>query len=121
MRGGFVTFLFVLATVASSGAVAMSTRDSDRVPCTVVGAEKLPSTVGTRLICDEIDRAMERAAPGVHYSVEVKVWSPSRLSAVLTVNGHRLEEQNLAVSDRDLAPGPIRRFAATIAAAAAKH
>lgn len=99
----------------------MSTHGSKPVPCTVVGADKLPPTVGTRLICDEVGRAMERAAPGAHYSVEVKVLSPSRLSAVLTVNGRRLEEQNLAVSDRNLAPGPIRRFAETIAAAAAKH
>src|SRR5690349_4668659 len=121
MRGGFGKLLCFVAAVSSSGAVAMSAHGSARVSCTVVGAEKLPPTVGTELICNEIGRAMARAAPSAHYSVEVRVLSPSRLSAVLTVDGRRLEEQNLAVSDRDLAAGPIRRFAETIAAAAAKH
>lgn len=121
MRGGFGSFMLILAAVASQGAAAMSAHAPAVGPCKVVGGEKLPASAGHGVICTEIGRAMARLAPKVRYTVEVKVLSASRLSAVLVVNGRALPEQNLAVSDRELGPGPVRRFAESLAAAAAKQ
>ena len=89
--------------------------------CRVIGGEKLPSAVGKDAVCAEIASAMAKLAPAARYSVEVKVLSSSRLSAALVVNGQTLPDQNIAVSDSELGPGPIRRFAESLAAAAAKR
>src|SRR5689334_15509679 len=120
MRGRFGAFIFILGAV-SGGAEAMSTHGAGSDPCKVRGSEKLPISVADDLICGEIKGAMARVAPDVRYDVEVRVLSASRLSAVLIVNGKTLPEQNFSVSDRELGAGPVRRFAESLAALAAKH
>jgi hypothetical protein len=88
--------------------------------CRVVAAEKLPSGVGeSSTICIEVERAIAALAPNVRFSAEIKVLSTSRLVATLVVNGRTLPEQKFAVSDRELNPGSIRRFAHSLAAAVA--
>ena len=104
----------VIAVAASSGmASAMS---APVRPCHVIGGEKLPaSTGGPAGICAAVERAMASKAPKLQYSVEVRVLSPSALSATIVAKGRTLPKQDFAVSDRNLNPGAIERFAQAIA------
>jgi hypothetical protein len=122
MRGSFAAFILVLAAVASSGAEAMSTAgERPARNCRVIGGEKLPAAAGgSTELCARIERAIAAATPNAHYTAEVRVLSPSRLSALLTVNGRILPEQKFAVMDRDLNPQSIERFAQSLAAVVAK-
>jgi hypothetical protein len=92
--------------------------------CTVNGAEKLPAEVGgANALCGALERAVAAKVPGLRYSAELRVASPSALIANLTVNGRKLPEQRFGVMDRNLNPGSIQRFAqslATLLAEAAK-
>ena len=117
MRGRFAAFIGFAAVILSSGAFAMSGSGTARIgPCTVIGKDSLPaSSGGANALCGAIERAIKAQAPTVHYSVEVKVISASRLSAVLVVNGKTLPEQRFAVMDRELNPGSIERFAQSLA------
>lgn len=84
--------------------------------CSVAGAEKLPKdTGGADGICAALDRAAAAKAPGVRYSAQFRVPSPSVLIASLTVNGRKLPEQRFGVMDRNLNPGSIERFAQSLA------
>jgi hypothetical protein len=121
MRGWFATFAFIFAAAAAfAGGSALSARAPSKGPCHVIGGDKLPPAVRQDVICTEIARAMTQRAAAVKYSVEVKILSPSRLSAVLVANGRTLPDQNFAVSDRELNSGAIRRFAESLAGEAAK-
>ena len=89
--------------------------------CTVIGAEKLPAEAGGgEAICQAIRSAAREKAPGAAFTVEVEVLSASSLAARLSLkDGPTLPEQRMAVSDRQLNPGSIERFAAAIAVAVA--
>ena len=116
--GSLGTRLAAAATLL--GAVAMSAHaapPSGR--CHVVAGEKLAAgSGGANGICAEVERAMAAALPGVRYTAEVRVISPSRLAATMVVKGHRLPEQHFATMDRNLTPGAVRRFARALAEAA---
>ena len=109
-----------LAAAALLGAVAMSANaaaPSGR--CSVVASEKLAAgSGGANGICAEVERAMAAALPGVRYTAEVRVISPSRLTATMVVKGHKLPEQHFATMDRNLTPSAVRRFARALAEAA---
>jgi hypothetical protein len=96
-------------------------RNDPQNACHVENAHKLPATSGgAEALCIAIERAMRAALPTARYSAAVDVLSPSRLSAVLVVNGQRMPEQNFAVMDRELSPGSIQRFAEALATEVAK-
>ena len=63
---------------------------------------------------------MAAAAPNVSYTAQIDVISSSRLAATLVVNGLELPKQNFAVMDHNLDRASIARFAAAVAAEAAK-
>lgn len=86
--------------------------------CQVSGAGQLPSeSGGSDAICAAIQDAARKQAPGIAFSVEVRVQSASSLSAIVRLDdGRMLPEQRMAVSDRQLNRGSIERFAAAVAA-----
>ena len=89
--------------------------------CTVVAGDKLPTASGgPDAVCSEVERAIAVLAPGISYSAEIVVLSPSRLSATLVVNGRKLPEQKFAIMDRELSRSSIERFARSLAAEVAK-
>jgi hypothetical protein len=89
--------------------------------CHVTGGEKLTAkTAGADAICSAVEKAIASAAPNATYRAEIKVLSPSRLAAILVVNGRTLPEQKFAVMDRDLNPASIQRFAQSLATEVAK-
>ena len=118
MRVGIGAFAAAfLALLGSSGAVATDPSNQ----CSVIAGEKLAaSSGGAALLCSEIERAISSAAPGVPYRVQIKVLSPSRLTASLVVNGRTLPEQHFAIMDRELNRGAIERFAHSLALEVAK-
>lgn len=89
----------------------------DREPrCTVLAGDKLPvEPGGAAALCSAIERVAAQRAPGVDFSVEVKVLSSSRLAAALTREGHHLPQQNYATMDRELTRQSFDRFAAALA------
>lgn len=91
---------------------------SGQVPhCLVVDGDKLPAgSGGAAALCTAIQRAAATRAPGVDFTVEVKVLSSSRLAATLTSQGQRLPEQKFATMDRELTSDSFDRFAAALAA-----
>lgn len=91
---------------------------SRRVPhCLVVDGDKLPAgSGGAAALCTAIQRAAAATAPGLDFTVEVKVLSSSRLAATLTSHGQRLPEQKFATMDRELTSDSFDRFAAALAA-----
>lgn len=89
--------------------------------CRVIGGDKLPAdTGGAQSLCAMVEQAIARRAPNVRYSAELTVVSRAGLRAKLTVEGHGLPEQSFHVSDRDLNPQSIGRFAQAIADEVAK-
>lgn len=90
--------------------------------CSVVEGDKLPpETGGTDALCAAVQRAIATVAPNARYTVEIRVLSPSRLAAVLAVNGQTLPQQNFAITDSTLNRGAIERFASSLAAEVARH
>lgn len=119
MRRKLARLVSVLAALAFSNGFAMSAPAGQH--CRVVHSEKLPMTSGGgAAICAAVGKAIATAAPNAHYTAEVRVISPSRLSALLVVEGRALPEQKFAVMDRDLNPASIQRFAQSLAAEVAK-
>ncbi len=113
--------LLVMAASLSGGACAMASTSGQSTPCRIVDGDKLPDgSGGAAALCSAIERAAAARAPGVGYTVEVKVLSPSRLSATLTSGGQKLPEQNFATMDRELNGGSFERFAAALADQLAK-
>ena len=114
----------LLVTVASlpGGACAMESPSGQLAPCRVVDGDKLPEgSGGAAALCTAIQRAAAARAPGVVFTVEVKVLSSSRLAATLTSDGHRLPEHNFATMDRELTSNSFERFAAALADQLAKR
>jgi hypothetical protein len=114
-----IAAIMLAITVASAGGSACAMNNPNYGPrCEVVGAELLPAEAGgADAICAAIRAAAESQAPGVSFSVEVRVQSASSLAATVRLaDGRTLAEQKMAVSDRQLNRGSIDRFAAAIAA-----
>jgi hypothetical protein len=114
----FAGSLAVLGAAAfATGACAMSAAEhSGKGQCTVIGAEKLPADVGgANALCAALERAIAAKTPGLRYSAEFRVASPSALIANLVVNGRKLPEQRFGVMDRNLNPGSVERFAQSLA------
>ena len=88
--------------------------------CTVVAGEKYLGPGVRTTLCREIERAAGAEAPGARYSAAISAQSPTRLSAALTVNGHKLPEHKFAVMDAGLSEEAIQRFARALAADVAK-
>jgi hypothetical protein len=113
--------LLVMAASLSGGACAMASPSGQSTPCHIVDGDKLPGdSGGAAALCSAIERAAAAKAPGVTYTVEIKVLSPSRLAATVTADGRKLPEQNFATTDRDLNGGSFDRFAAALADQLAK-
>ncbi len=113
--------LLVVAASLSGGACAMASPSGQSPPCRIVDGDKLPEgSGGAAALCSAIERAAAAKAPGVAYTVEVKVLSPSRLAATLTSDGRKLPEQNFATMDRELNGVSFERFAAALADRLAK-
>lgn len=84
--------------------------------CSVIGGETLPAAVGgDEALCRSVEAAIKARTPTRDYAVEVKVMSPSRLSADLVVKGHKLPQQRFAMMDGAINPGSIHRFAESLA------
>ena len=101
----------------------MNSTDSQPAPsCRVIDGNKLPAeSGGADALCREIAAATAKAAPGVRYSIEIRVLPRSRLSAtVTTADGRTLPEQGMASMDKPLTAGSFKRFAASIASELAK-
>ena len=84
--------------------------------CRVVDAEKLPAeSGGADALCGAIRQAAAAQGIGGQFAVEVRVLSPSLLSATVTApSGERLPEQRLVSADRELRASSFRRFAQSL-------
>jgi hypothetical protein len=109
------------AMVIGGSCNAMTSPSNSQGHCQIVDGSRLPaSSGGAAALCDAIDRAMARHAPGTSFTAKVTVKSPSRLAATLTVEGRELPEQNFATMDRDLDGKSFERFAEGLATEAVK-
>lgn len=117
MWSGFSAVVLVAAALAPSGSLAMNTPGKATFGhCTVIGSGTLPAAVGGgEALCRSVEAAIKAQTPTSDYTVEVKVMSPSRLSADLVVKGHKLPEQRFAMMDGTINPGSIQRFAESLA------
>jgi len=96
VRHAALTVAMGFATV--EGACAMTDAPSE-IPCSVHGAAKLDPASGTDLSLCETVRAVLSDAQGVQ-SVSITIISPSRASAVVTLDdGSQLPEVHVASSD----------------------
>ena len=84
------------------------------LPCSIVGAEKLPGEVGgAEFICREIRAAAGEV--GGQASVVVTVGSPYVAAAKVTrADGSTLPEIGVSSADRTLNAAALRRFAENI-------
>jgi hypothetical protein len=100
----------------------MSAAEHSSSGCQVTGGELLPSeSGGADALCKAIADAAAKQAPGLGYSVEVRVLPRSRLSASLTLSdGRKLPEQSFVRMDKPLSIGAFARFAESIASELAK-
>ena len=112
--------MFVAGSVGGS-ACAMQQSKALPPPCAVSGSDRLPAEVGGgEAICSAIRAALREQSSGTGYAVRVTVESASSLSARVTLSdGRTLPRQRMAVSDRQLNPASIKRFAAAVANAVA--
>lgn len=118
----------LVAIAAAMGCVsgsACAMNSSERQPaanCRVIDGNKLPSASGgADALCREIAAATAEAAPGVHYTIEIRVLPRARLSAtVTTADGRTLPELGMASMDKPLTASSFKRFAASIASELAK-
>lgn len=89
--------------------------------CRVTGGEKFVTAAGgAASICAAVDKAIGARLPNVSYSADVQVLSKSALAANVVVNGQKLPQQNMSVSDRDLSASSIESFARSLAEEMAK-
>jgi len=121
MRGRLAALAGV-AALASGSACAMSAAEHSASGCQVTGGELLPpESGGADALCKAIADAAAKQAPGLGYSVAVRVLPRSRLSASITTSdGRKLPEQGFVRMDKPLSSGAFERFAAAIAAELAK-
>lgn len=124
MHQGLVRIAVTAALGCVGGsACAMNSTNSQPAPtCRVIDGNRLPAeSGGADALCREIAAATAEAAPGVRYSIEIRVLPRSRLSAtVTTADGSKLPEQGFASMDKPLTAGSFKRFAASIAGELAK-
>jgi hypothetical protein len=125
MWGGFQTVVIASTILAPSGSLEMNiSKTATSSHCTMIGGNALPPALGeSEAICRAVEAAIIARSSTHDYRVQVKVASPSRLSADVVVNGRTLPEQRFAVMDGVINSGSIQRFAESIAevvAAAAK-
>lgn len=112
----------VIAAAMGGSACAMNSTSETRLACSVAGASELPAQIGgADGVCAAIERAVVPALrdSGIASSavaIAVQVKSASRVSAVATLNGSALPEQNVASSDRTLNAGSIDMLARGLAA-----
>jgi hypothetical protein len=85
-----------------------------------VTGEKYLGSAGGRALCAAIERAIAAKAPAARYQAEIKALSPTRLAAIMVVNGRTLPEHKFAVMDDELSPEAMQRFAHSLAADVAK-
>ena len=103
----------------------MTATSGPSIHCSVAGAEKLPANLGGEsAVCSAIVAAAANVIaaakiPPADVSVEVTVKSESRMSAVPTVRGKALPEQNVASSDQALNAGAVQILANAVAYAIA--
>ena len=116
-----ITAIAAALCSASGSACAMSAADQSAT-CQVIDGGKLPANSGgAKALCEAVTAAVEAQAPGKGYSVEIRVLGSSRLAAsVMTKDGRKIAEQNLASMDKPITSGSFKRFAAAIAAELAK-
>jgi hypothetical protein len=97
-------------------ACAMNSPNSQSPHCRVIDGGKLPAASGgAAALCEAIEQAVSKRAPGTAFSAEVRVLSSSRLAAALIANGRKLPDQKFASMDHELTKGSFERFARTIA------
>lgn len=89
--------------------------------CRVIGADKLPATIGgAGWICAAIAKAVAQS-PGPAFTVEIRVLGASSLAATLTTaDGKVLPVQKMAVNDRALGRDSIERFATSLVGTVAR-
>lgn len=107
----------------SGTACAMNSPEPQSAPsCRIIDGNKLPAASGgPDALCREIAAATAAAAPGVRYTVEVRVLPRARLSAtVTTADGRTLPELGIASMDKPLTASSFKRFAESIASELAK-
>ncbi len=93
-----------------------------RGECQVTGKVQLPAeTGGAHALCEAIRQAAAAQAPGVGYSIEVKVLSTSMLSIITLPDGRTLHEQRHATMDRNISRSSLQRFANHLAAELARN
>jgi hypothetical protein len=110
--------IFVVALpLIQSASIAMRGQGKQTFgQCTVIGSDNLPAgSGGAEALCRAIEVAIASRTSEAGYHVEVKVVSPSRLSATPMVNGRVLPEQKFAVMDRELNPSAFQHFAEALA------
>lgn len=84
--------------------------------CRVVGGEKFVSGAGgAAAICTAIEKAVAARVPNVAYTAEVRVLSKAAMAANVVVNGRKLPEQNMSVSDANISASSIQSFARSLA------
>ncbi|QNM83784.1 hypothetical protein H8M03_05540 [Sphingomonas sabuli] len=99
----------------------MGTTSGPAIRCTVENAGKLPADLGGSAgVCAAIERALapKVAEAGVDASsvtIALAVKSPHQMSAVATVDGRALPQQNVGTTDRPLTAGAIKMLAAALA------
>ena len=121
-RMAFVAVAAAIGCVSGS-ACAMNSSERQSPPnCQVIGGNKLPAeSGGADALCREIAAATAEAAPGVRYTIEIRVLPRDRLSAtVTTADGRQLPELGIASMDKPLTASSFKRFAASIASELAK-
>jgi hypothetical protein len=122
MRENLVAFVLA-AALASQGACAVNSPPQQAAAqCRVTDAEKLPPEAGgADALCEIIRQGVAAQAPGIAYSVDVQILSPSMLAARVTLaDGRTLPEQRHATMDRNLNQSSLQRFANSLGAELAK-
>ena len=118
---GRLGFHLLVAGSVGANFWMVSGAQSSPVRCQVVEGDKLKgAAVDAAMLCAAVDRSVTLRAPAAEYEVRVRILSPSRLVATLTVNGRVLPEQNFSVMDRNLSETTIGHFADALADAVAK-
>lgn len=116
------SILALAAALVSTGACAMSdSHQGAQASCRVISGHKFVTAAGgAAAICEAIEKAFAARVPNMSYTAEVRVLSKSAVAADVVVNGRKLPEQNMSVSDRDLSASSIERFARSLAEETAK-
>lgn len=121
-RMALVVIAAAIGCVSGSACAMNSAERQQSSSCQVIDGNKLPAeSGGADALCREIAAAIAQAAPGVGYSIEIRVLPRSRLSAtVTTTDGRQLPELGMASMDKPLTAGSFKRFATSIAEELAK-